>query len=787
MNSPSLSSLLLSLLVGACGFEAETAVDWSAGPGLKTRWADQVDPRAPLPEYPRPQLVRDEWKNLNGLWELAVVPDPGDRPLEYPDRILVPFPLESSLSGLARRVAPRERVWYRRFFTLPGPTGADPTAEETWRWLLHFGGVDWEAEVFVDGTSVGTHRGGYDPFSFDITNALGEGARHELVVAVRDPTDEGDQPRGKQVLDPHGIWYTAVTGIWQTVWLEPVPDPYITSLLVRPWLELNGVQVRVEASGAAEGMGVSVGVLREGAEVASAQGLVGESISLAIPEPRPWSPADPFLYDLVVRLTPGPVDEVSSYFGLRSMALGTDDKGLSRILLNGAPLFQYGLLDQGWWPDGLYTAPTDEALRFDIVKSRELGFNLIRKHVKVEPARWYYHADREGMLVWQDMPSGDNTTEGSRRQFAQELRRVVEALQNHPSIVMWVPFNEGWGQHDTEHTTGWLKAHDPTRLVNSASGWTDEGGGDVLDVHRYPGPGAPDVEDLPRRASPPRRHPEGLPRFPENRVPVLGEFGGLGLPLPGHTWLEEENWGYRSYENLEDLNRAYQDLLLQLRPLQGEGLAAAIYTQTTDVEIEVNGVLTYDREVVKLSEESVARNRTLFDPPPTLQEIVPTSRRVGQNWRYLEKAPPDEWTDVGFDDSSWTVGVGGFGTEGTPGARIGTVWQTPDLWLRRTFSLAETQASRLQDARLFFRVHHDEDGEVYLNGVRVLDLEGYSTDYRLSPLDSEVAGLLVEGRNTLAIHVHQTDGGQYFDLGIVEWVETLSGTVPGSGSDSPPV
>ena len=794
MNRP-VAFLLLSLLLTACGSEAEITGEWAAAPGLKTRWAAQVDPAAPLPEYPRPQMVRDEWINLNGIWEIAVVPDGGGRPSEYPDKVLVPFPVESSLSGLARTVAPGDRVWYRRFFSLPNRPAMDGSGEEPHRWFLHFGGVDWEAEVFVDGSSLGTHRGGYDPFSFDVTRALGEGARHELVVAVRDPTDQGEQPRGKQVLDPHGIWYTAVTGIWQTVWLEPVPEPHITGLILRPWLDLRGVQVTVETSSAGEGMGVSVAVLRDGVEVVFSEGSVGEPLSLALPDPRPWAPSDPFLYDLVIGLgreeqgptggEPDPVDVVTSYFGLRTVGIGNDEDGFPRLLLNGEPLFQYGLLDQGWWPDGLYTAPTDEALRFDITKSRELGFNLIRKHVKVEPARWYYHADREGILVWQDMPSADNETPGSQRQFADELRRVVDALRNHPSIVMWVPFNEGWGQHDTEAASGWLKAHDPTRLVNSASGWADEGGGDVLDVHRYPGPGAPDPADLLRSAPPPRRYPEGLPRFAEVRVPVLGEFGGLGLPLPGFTWLEEENWGYRSYENLEALNGAYQDLLIQLRPLQGEGLAAAVYTQTTDVEIEVNGVLTYDREVVKLSDESVALGKALFDPPPDLRETLPTSRNVGQLWRYVEGPPPDDWSDPHFDDSSWEMGRGGFGTEGTPGARVGTAWESSDLWLRRSFELTPAQVGELLDARLFFRIHHDEDAEVYLNGVQVLSLEGYSTDYRLSPMTVEAQGLLRSGVNVLSVHVKQSNGGQYIDVGIVEWVEPLPGPASPTGSDSP--
>jgi len=737
-------------------------------------------------------MVRDEWVILNGIWELAVLEDSAGAPQTYPDRILVPFPLESALSGVARAVSPSERIWYRRTFSLPDTVPASSGTRRSIRWLLHFGAVDWEAEVSVNGQILGAHRGGYDPFTFDVTDALRDGGDQEVVVAVRDPTDEGDQPRGKQVLDPHGIWYTAVSGIWQSVWLEPVPQTHVRGLRVEPDLRGERVVVRVDVEDRDGGTGVRVVVLDGDREVARAAGTPGEPIPLAIPNPRPWSPDDPFLYSLRVSLEPSSArddaslpervgsgtatrvaegDEIRSYFGMRSIGIGPDGQGHLRLLLNGEPLFQMGLLDQGWWPDGLYTAPTDQALRSDILRSKALGFNLIRKHVKVEPARWYYHADREGILVWQDMPSADNGTEAARRQFADELRRVVDALRNHPSIVMWVPFNEGWGQHDTEAVAGWVKAHDPTRLVNPASGWTDEGGGDVLDVHRYPGPGTPDAGALPRWASPPRRYPDGLPSFPDVRVAVLGEFGGLGIPLAGRTWVEEENWGYRSFETLEALNRAYRDLLFQLRPLIGEGLSAAVYTQTTDVEVEVNGVMTYDREVVKLSEESVTMNRAVYGPPPLLREVVPTSREHPQMWRTSEDRPGEGWADPGYDDSAWRAAPGGFGTDRTPEARVGTEWQSSELWLRRSFQLGGADRQRLQAVPLYLRIHHDEDAEVYLNGVPVVTLPGYTTGYRLEALSPEAVRALRDGLNVLAVHVSQTDGGQFIDVGIVGWIE----------------
>ncbi len=776
-SQPSLAILLLGALAASCSESLEPPGRWAPAEGLKTRWAEEVDPYAPWPEYPRPLLVREEWVNLNGLWDLAILPRTQGMPTDYPHRILVPFPVESALGGLARKVTPEDRVWYHRTFSLPEDEDSRAVHGEGGRWQLHFGAVDWEAEVFVDGEPVGVHRGGYDPFSFDVTAALGEGPEHQLVVAVTDPTDQGEQPRGKQVLDPRGIWYTAVTGIWQTVWMEPVPPAHITKLTSRPSPNLDAVEITVTATPPAEGLAVRVVVEDGGREVASGAGVVGEMVSITIPEPRLWSPDDPFLYDLVVTLAEGDgqpdgiVDEVASYFGMRSIGVGPGPDGVPRLLLNGDPLFQYGLLDQGWWPDGLYTAPTDEALRFDVARSRESGFNLIRKHVKVEPARWYHHADREGILVWQDMPSGDNQGEEDRIQFARELKAMVDALRNHPSIVMWVPFNEGWGQHDTEPLAGWLKSYDPGRLVNAASGWTDEGGGDVLDVHRYPGPGAPVPSELPRWAPAPRRYPAGLPDFPDVRVAVLGEFGGLGLPLSRHTWEEEDNWGYRSFEDLDALNDAYRDLLIQLRPLQAEGLSAAVYTQTTDVEVEVNGIMTYDREVVKLSEESVRAHETLFDPPPLIREVVPSSREMGRSWSYTEEEPQPGWFEPGFDDRSWPLGPGGFGSEGTPGARVGTIWESSSLWLRRSFELSPSDMERLRGENLFLRVHHDEDAEIFLNGVRIATLEGYTTGYVMRAMHPDVVGLLREGPNTLAVHVRQSDGGQYIDVGIVEWIE----------------
>ncbi|MFC1543748.1 sugar-binding domain-containing protein [Gemmatimonadota bacterium] len=703
---------------------------------LTTRWTARAEAAdVPLPEYPRPQLHRERWMNLNGRWEYAVAERGAPRPASWEGEIRVPFAVESRLSGVARRVSPDEQLWYRRSFQ-PPPLAAGE------RLLLHFGAVDWEARVWVNGTLAGEHRGGYDPFTFDVTGALRGTGRQELIVSVWDPTNEGDQPRGKQVLRPRGIWYTAVTGIWQTVWLEPVPATYVRGLTIVPDAGEGRLTVTtdVDGAGADPGERVYVTVSAEGLIRASTGGVAGTPLTLSIPEPRLWSPDDPFLYDLEVRLASG--DVVTSYAGLRSIDVRPDADGFERLFLNGEPLFNYGLLDQGWWPDGLYTAPTDEALRYDPEITHRLGFNTIRKHVKVEPGRWYYHADRLGLLVWQDMPSGDNESPESRVRFAEELEHVVAARINHPSIIMWVPFNEGWGQHDTEAIAARLKEMDPSRLVNNASGWTDRGVGDLHDVHSYPGPAMPD------------------PR--PGRAAVLGEFGGLGLPLAGHTWLEEGNWGYRAYESTEDLVQAYRTLIVQLRPLIGEGLAAAIYTQTTDVEIEVNGIMTYDRAVIKLPEDIVKDHERLFDPPPVALAVVPTSREVGQSWQYRTDHPGSNWQSYDDGAGGWGEGAGGFGTEGTPGAIVRTVWDTEQIWLRRTFHLDRIPAN------LWLRIHHDEDARVWINGVLVAELGGYTSGYVLVPLDESARGTLREGENNLAIHVTQTRGGQFVDVGLVE-------------------
>ncbi len=572
--------------------------DWEpAGDRIRTEWANEVDPGAPLPEYPRPQLVRENWQNLNGLWDYAIEPKGDTKPTTYTGKILVPFAVESSLSGVGDTVGEDNYLWYRLNFT-------PEEVENGARTLLHFGAVDWESEVFVNGNSVGTHRGGFDPFSYDITERLSDGGEQELVVRVWDPSDRGPQPRGKQVKEPEGIYYTPVTGIWQTVWLESVPAAYVASTKNTPDLDAETVTVAASVEGAERGDEVRVKLLDGDETVAEQTAPPGTPVELAVGSPRAWSPEDPHLYDLEVSvLRNGEViDRVRSYTALREIALEPNAEGIQIMTLNNEPYFQYGPLDQGWWPDGLYTAPTDEALLFDIVKTKEMGFNMIRKHVKVEPARWYRYCDSIGLLVWQDMPSGDQgnqwsgrpgvigrkglereRTPESERIFRTEWAAIMDATYNFPSIVVWVPFNEAWGQFKTEEITEWTMGYDSTRLVNSASGGNFVNTGDIIDVHNYPDPEMPDPE-----------------LFGETRALVLGEFGGIGLPEDGHTWQNKDNWGYVSYGSKQEVLDRYGEMVDSIEELIPLGLSAAVYTQTTDVEGEVNGTMTYDRKVIKL-------------------------------------------------------------------------------------------------------------------------------------------------------------------------------------------
>jgi len=485
-----------------------------------------------------------------------------------------------------------------------------------------------------------------------------------------------------------------------------------------------------------------------GKQVAQVSGAAGSELKLAIPNPQLWSPDTPHLYDLQVSLKSNGkvVDAVTSYFGMRKIALGKDEKGVTRPLLNGKFVFQVGPLDQGFWPDGIYTAPTDEALLWDVAEMRRLGFNCARKHIKVEPDRWYYWCDKLGLMVWQDMPSVNSYTNQPQPidvpQFKTELTSLVRNHWNHPSIILWVIFNEAQGQHDTEALVAAVKALDPSRLVNDASGGNDKNCGDVIDMHNYPGPGSPAPE--------------------ANRAAVLGEFGGLGLSLDGHRW-GGPTWGYKGTANIEALTRGYEKLLTKSWELKDKaGLSAVIYTQLTDVESEGNGLLTYDREVNKVvAERAAAVNSGKLPPLPVLKEVVATSQLKGAQWRFTFSAPAADWFKPAFQDAAWTEGPGGFGTTATPGAVARTEWKTPDIWLRRTFDWPAATAGTP-----VLLVHHDEDVEIHINGVLAATADGYTSEYEEMPLTPEALAALKPGHNVLAVHCHQTMGGQYVDVGL---------------------
>jgi len=721
------------------------ADDWKpAASPLMTRWAKDVTPDKVHPEYPRPQMVREKWQNLNGLWQFAEAKANDAPPIgkDLAGKILVPFPVESALSGVGKRM---ERLWYRRTFEVPKDWAGQ-------RVLLHFGAVDWEAKVWLNGKSLGEHRGGYDNFSFDLTEHLKKDGPQELIVGVYDPSDAGYQPRGKQVRKPEGIWYTPSTGIWQTVWIEPVPDVYIESLTVTPSVKNGRVRIAITLNRPMKDVVYLV------LEANSAAGVIyTESDSRTAIEypvmgrPRIWSPDDPHLYSITISDGKGG-DWVTTHFAFRTIELGKDADGTPRLMLNGKPYFMVAPLDQGFWPDGLHTAPTDEAMKYDLEMTKKLGFNTTRKHIKVEPARWYHYCDKMGLLVWQDMPSGDGfpkqgekeikRSAESIKQYDLELKRMIDQLHNFPCIVMWVPFNEGWGQFDTVRVADWIKKYDPTRLVNHASGWNDMGAGDVNDVHIYPGPGAPKPE--------------------AKRAAVLGEFGGLGLSLKGHLW-NEKTWSYQGVSDSEALTRKYEKLMRRVYELkEKQGLCAAVYTQITDVEVEANGLLTYDRAVIKVDVERIAAaNRGDFSRVPTIEVVVPTAKEKAATWRYSIEKPGDDWFKPTFDDSSWKTGESGFGTRMTPGTMVRTEWNTKDIWLRREIELSDDKFKNY-----LLLIHHDEDAEVYINGVLAAKVQGFTTEYDEFSISQEAKKSLKKGKNVIAVHCKQTGGGQYIDVGL---------------------
>ena len=599
-----------------------------------SRWEKQVTPENAWREYPRPQMVRQQWQNLNGMWDYAITPRTAPAPTSYQGKILVPFALESTLSGVTKSLTADQRLWYRKSMSLPKEWSGQ-------RVLIHFGAVDYECNLWVNGGLAGSHTGGSDSFSFDITDFLKDG-QNELVLGVLDPTSAGEQPRGKQLMNPQGIWYTPVSGIWQTVWLEPVPkQTYIEEVRLTP--ELDSGRVRVEAlldkPANNYTTAIRVTAMDSNQTVASTIVRAGHTAYLPIKTPKLWSPDSPFLYNYNVELVTvtdpfgdmtrnkrprqdealrtayanatvvgAPLDAVTGYFAMRKISVGRPSGGPGPVanqpvlLLNNKFVFQNGPLDQGWWPAGLLTPPSEEGMAFEIDFLKKSGFNMLRKHIKVEPERYYYLCDKMGILVWQDMPSGflegQNESPGDqsepirrskgKEQFELELRRMMDRLHNHPSIVAWVVHNEGWGQYDNPRLAAWVQGIDPSRVVNAASGWNDRGAGDFYDIHTY------------------QEEPD-KPELKKDRVVVIGEFGGIGWPIEGHLWNPNmRNWGYQTYHSADTVLAAYKKKYAKIvEYYQKQALSAAVYTQTTDVEGEVNGLLTYDREVIKIPVETL--------------------------------------------------------------------------------------------------------------------------------------------------------------------------------------
>jgi len=573
---------------------------------LTTNWTDKVNADQPLPEYPRPALVRADWQNLNGRWDYAILPIKEAMPTQWQGKIVVPFPVESQLSGVEKQVGKDSTLWYRRQFTVNKSIGEK-------RYLLHFGASDWRTEVFLNGKQVGIHEGGYTGFSFDITPFL-RGGEEMLTVKVWDPTDDGKQARGKQVKKPEGIYYTPVTGIWQTVWIEEVPETHIESYHVETAIDQSLVTIIPTVAQPTAADGLSLRISFQGKTVLDTAFSKVKEMVVPIKQANLWSPDTPSLYDFELAIVRNgqPLDQIRGYFGMRKIQIAKDEYGIYRMFLNNKPLFQYGPLDQGYWPDGIYTAPTEEALLSDIKTMKDIGFNMVRKHVKVEPQRWYYHCDKLGLIVWQDMPSGYgeivpvkdhdhsidsnwmdlhyedvNRNQEEEEGFRNEWEAIIRQHINHPSICVWVPFNESWGQFKTNEILQWTKTLDPTRIVNGPSGWIDRGAGEMRDYHLY----GDRLQMLP---------------LEKNRALVIGEFGGLGYASPGHTYAKDA-WSYQGFKHPADLQKAYADLLQKVNDLKQQGFAAAVYTQLTDVETEINGLITYDRKQLKIPADTLKR------------------------------------------------------------------------------------------------------------------------------------------------------------------------------------
>lgn len=736
------AATVVALLLVPSGLRAEWKM---AKVSIQTPFAAKVSPTNALPEYPRPQMVRADWQNLNGLWNFTYLPSyDEDIPATGLGEILVPYCVESALSGIKQHY---ESMAYRRTFTVPSAWSGK-------RVLLNFEAVDWRCTVYVNGQQIGTHDGGYDPFSFDITDKVKIGQDNVVAVKVFDPTDRWSVPRGKQVRSPGGIFYTACSGIWQTVWMEAVNPTYIKDFHMVPDIDAETLTINATAGGNTDNVAKLKATAYHGTQkVAEAEGQPGEDIVLSIENPDLWNPDHPFLYDLKLELVDknGKKDEVQSYFGMRKISLGRDKDGYYRMMLNNEFVFQTGPLDQGYWPESNLTPPSDEAIQYDIVQMKKYGFNMVRKHLKVEPRRWYYWTDKLGLLVWQDMPSmnyGGHKDDGVTNDpniFTPELTAMINTHYNTPSIINWVIFNEAGGQHNTKTYVDLVRSLDNTRLIDEASGWTHYGYGDIKDNHPYPAPSAPTTT--------------------KPQATADGEYGGIKYAIDGHLW-QGNGWGYASVNSAEEFDSTVCNYFGKLAYYKTyKGLSAAVYTQLTDVEIEVNGMMTYDR-MVKTDQSKLYRaNRKLIEHDGVEEQfILPPANITPQSWRYTETEPATGWQKSDFDDSGWKIGNSGFGANGLANMTYGTRWSSTNIWLRKKVSLDLTDEEL---AKLRMIVYNDEDVEIYFNGTLVYSATGYLTDYKM--VDFTAGGrkaVIPNGENVIAIHVKQTSGGQYIDFGL---------------------
>ena len=781
---------LLFCIIGIVIALNASADDWQMKEGpMMTPWSESLDPNNVLPEYPRPQMVRDSWMNLNGVWDLrkGVKDEVYSSSFSYDKKILVPFPIESALSGVMEK-SDEQIYWYRRTFNLP----ASMTGKNV---LLHFGAVDWETVVYVNGNLVGRHTGGYDPFYFDITNALNATGNQEVAVYIYDNTGAQGQPTGKQSKNPSICWYTAVSGIWQTVWIESVPDVYVQHLEIEPCLDRKWLSLKATTN-VADGVILEAEVTdTEGNIVASGNGTNGTVFRLTFNgDVHTWSPNDPYLYDVKLKvLHNGSLkDEVKSYCGMRKIEVKQDINKIPRIYLNNEQIFQMGPLDQGWWPDGLYMPASDEALWFDVKAMKDLGFNMVRKHIKIEPARWYYWCDKLGLLVWQDLPS-PNLPQGSeefaKANFEQEVDHIIPAVKNFPSVVHWVVFNEGWGQFDTDrmtrHVDGKVNSLTPARygkasLICCASGWTDSEVGNIIDTHSYPNPSCPQNA---------------------NRAAVCGEYGGITLKVPGHIW-PGGDFQYIVVESATDFTTYFNGLCDKIKDLYPVGLNAAVYTQLSDVEIEKNGFYTYDRRILKPYEPYTAirsKIQECIDLPNSttiLKPILSTALTHHYIWRYITTPDvPRHWSDKNFDDSSWSQGQAAFARNlgSNWNSIVGTDWNTNQIHMRRWFKLGDISPENI--AKLRFMVFHDDDVEIYINGVWAATESGWTNSYVPLDISAEARATLRPGEwNLIALAGKQGSGGQVMDVGLTVFTEedfdyiedfTESNDAPYASSEEP--